>query len=485
MEELPDSWVSVSLADVVVINPGIDKSQFSDDDQLAFIPMPAVEAETGKIDTTERRAFSTVKTGFTAFATGDVLFAKITPCMENGKMAIVPKLPNGVGFGTTEFHVLRPTTAVEARLIYHFVASSAIRHEAQHQMTGAVGQKRVPKRYLETKDFPLPPINEQRRIVEKIETLFARLDQGEADLRQVQTLLARYRQSVLKAAVTGQLTADWRAENAHRLEHGRDLLARILKTRRETWQGHGKYKEPAAADTTDLPNLPDGWVWSSAGELCECIVPNRDKPKSFSGDIPWITIPDLDDRGYRVSESRTNIGLSMAEAEQYRARIVPKGSVVMTCIGRFGISAVCDRDIVINQQLHAFIVPRGQLDGPFLAFALQAQKERMESVATSTTIAYLNKSNCNNTPVPVPPLEEQLEVSQRIRCALDHIQNLNQNCQTELTRSTALRQSILKQAFAGRLVPQDPNDEPASELLARIRADQPAVKGQTRKKVSA
>jgi hypothetical protein len=93
-------------------------------------------------------------------------------------------------------------------------------------------------------DSDIAPLNEQRRIVEKIETLFARLDKGEEALRDVQKLLARYRQSVLKAAVTGQLTADWRAENAHRLEHGQDLLARILQTRRETWEGRGKYKEP-------------------------------------------------------------------------------------------------------------------------------------------------------------------------------------------------------------------------------------------------
>src|SRR5690606_14625629 len=137
--------------------------------------------------------------------------------------------PACVVFGSTQARVPRPSQEIDEHLFYYFVASASFRHEAQHHMTGAVGQKRVPKRYLETRLFPLPPLNEQRRIVSKIETLFAELDKGEESLRQVQTLLARYRQSVLKAAVTGQLTADWRAENAHRLEHGRDLLARILK----------------------------------------------------------------------------------------------------------------------------------------------------------------------------------------------------------------------------------------------------------------
>ena len=106
----------------------------------------------------------------------------------------------------------------------------------------------------------------------------------------------------------------------------------------------------------------------------------------------------------------------------------------------------------------------------------------MESVSTSTTIAYLNKTNCNSTPVPVPPLKEQLEISHRIRHALDHIQRLALVCDYELARSAALRQSILKDAFAGRLVRQDPTDEPAAALLARIKEIRAASPGKTRRK---
>ena len=121
MERLPGSWCIVPLSDLVQINPGIDKTRFQDSDEVPFVPMPAVEAETGHIDTSEKRSFGQVKSGFTSFATGDVLFAKITPCMENGKMAIVPKLPDGVGFGSTEFHVLRPSQAIDEHLLYYFV----------------------------------------------------------------------------------------------------------------------------------------------------------------------------------------------------------------------------------------------------------------------------------------------------------------------------------------------------------------------------
>lgn len=148
-----------------------------------------------------------------------------------------------------------------------FVMSPLVQENFEEMQSGSTNQVELSRNAVLEKELPLPPLNEQRRIVEKIETLFARLDKGEEALRHVQKLLARYRQSVLKAAVTGQLTAHWRAENAHRLEPGQDLLARILQTRRETWTGRGKYKEPTAPDTTDLPELPEGWVWASVEQL--------------------------------------------------------------------------------------------------------------------------------------------------------------------------------------------------------------------------
>ena len=169
--------------------------------------------------------------------------------------------------------IFRPSCEeFEPKLFGFFLNCGSLRGSIDSQSSGTT-RKRITGKKLKALQVPVPPLNEQRRIVEKIETLFARLDQGEAALRHTQTLLARYRQSVLKAAVTGALTADWRAQNAHRLEPGRDLLARILQTRRQTWQGRGKYQEPAAPDTTRLPELPEGWVWASVDMiLCEALI---------------------------------------------------------------------------------------------------------------------------------------------------------------------------------------------------------------------
>ncbi len=150
VSQLPKNWSLALLRAVAEINPTLDKSAFDDELPVSFVPMPAVEAETGKIDVSQTRRLGEVKKGYTPFQTNDVLFAKITPCMENGKMAVAPDLCNKLGFGSTEFHVLRAYRGIEPKFIYYFVSSKSFRFNAEHNMTGAVGQRRVPTPYLET-----------------------------------------------------------------------------------------------------------------------------------------------------------------------------------------------------------------------------------------------------------------------------------------------------------------------------------------------
>ncbi|MDD5004172.1 MAG: restriction endonuclease subunit S, partial [Acidithiobacillus sp.] len=175
----------MTIEEIADVNPRVDKAAIPDDLPVSFVPMPAVGAADGSIRVEETRPAGEVKKGFTAFLEGDVLFAKITPCMENGKMAIVPKLVNGYGFGSTEFHVLRPKPGMDAKYIYYYVASQAFRGEAQRYTTGAVGQKRVSMTYLKQSTIPVAPLDQQKRIVAEIEKQFSRLDEAVANLKRV------------------------------------------------------------------------------------------------------------------------------------------------------------------------------------------------------------------------------------------------------------------------------------------------------------
>jgi len=191
----------------VDLNPRLDKSAYQDNLEVSFVPMAAVEAGSGRMEVSQTKPFGTVKKGYTPFKEGDVLFAKITPCMENGKMGIVPKLVNDLGFGSTEFHVLRPHGEIDPRYIYYFVSNQSFRRDAAHQMTGAVGQKRVPQSFLEEALISVPLPEEQRSIVAEIEKQFSRLDEAVASLKRIKANLKRYKTAVLKAAVEGKLVS--------------------------------------------------------------------------------------------------------------------------------------------------------------------------------------------------------------------------------------------------------------------------------------
>ena len=198
--------------------------------------MSRVEAESGWIDVSQTKPFGSVRQGYTSFKAGDVLFAKITPCMENGKMAVVPELISDHGFGSTEIHVLRPAAGIDPRFVYYSVSSREFRFHAEHNMTGAVGQKRVPSSILQEHEIGLPPTLEQRRIVEKIEALFEEVDRGVESLHAAKNNIELYGQSLLRSAFEGRLTADWRAQNPDKLESPDVLLARIRKERERRYR---------------------------------------------------------------------------------------------------------------------------------------------------------------------------------------------------------------------------------------------------------
>ena len=459
MNNLPESWCWTKLSAVVSFNPGIDKSKFRCDDEMPFVPMSAIEAGTGCIDTTERRPLFKVKTGFTSFSTGDVLFAKITPCMENGKMAIVPVLPNDVGFGTTELHVLRPSDAVDAKLLYYFVSSASLRHEAQHKMTGAVGQKRVPKRYLETKEFPLPPLAEQRRIVEKIESLFTRLDKGEEGLCKVRRLLSLYRQSILKDAFAGRLVPQDPDD-----EPAVELLARIQKTR------------PSITTNTDdmmeKIELPESWTWSTIHGISETIF----------GQSPSSSSYNRDGDGLPFFQGKAEFGDKHPVAKKWcsaHAREAKRGDILISIRAPVGPTNVADRRCAIGRGLAAI---RPIIEADYVRFWLKRSERYLEEKGTGTTFSAISKNTLNTYLIPVAPLKEQHRIVEKIDMLFAQVDKLEEEINNAQRLIAHCRQSILKKAFIGRLVLQDTNDEPASELLACVQKTRSVAIGKARSK---
>ncbi len=170
--------------------------------------------------------------------------------------------------------------------------------------------------------------------------------------------------------------------------------------------------------------IPKHWEVKTTGAICRSIVPGRDKPKVFDGDIPWITTPDIS--GRTISTSKNGLFVSREELKQCRGKTIPANSVVMSCVGDFGLVAIASRELVINQQLHAF-VPDGKVDAPFLMYALTNQTKYMLRLATKTAVPYLNKDNCESIPIPLPPLPEQKKIAEILSCwdsAIETIEKL-------------------------------------------------------------
>ena len=201
-----DSWEELPLGDVCIINPPkIDTKSLDDNLKVSFVPMADVSDIDGIVSGNQTRKLSEVKKGFTNFKEDDVVFAKITPCMENGKSAIIGKLVNDIGFGTTEFYVLRSSKKIYNRFLYHLVRSAFFRDEAKANMAGAVGQQRVPKAFMQEYLLKLPNIPEQQEIVRLLDNFLAKEKSIVATCEGSLATIEQMKKSILAKAFRGEL----------------------------------------------------------------------------------------------------------------------------------------------------------------------------------------------------------------------------------------------------------------------------------------
>lgn len=494
----PASWTLAPIEAVADLNPrSFSALPGAESRTVHFVPMAAVSEEFGGIDVSRCRPLGDVRKGYSSFVASDVLFAKITPCMENGKIALVPALANHIAYGSTEFHVLRPNEAVEPKWLAYFLSQRTFREFARRNMTGSAGQMRVPTSWLSTAQVPIAPRAEQTRIVEKLEELLSDLDAGVAELKAAQKKLALYRQSLLKAAVEGALTAGWRAQRAARgepHETGADLLARILTERRARWEARqlakfeeqrkappkgweAKYPEPMQPDTADLPELPEGWVWASVDQLSEIQGGIQKQPSRAPKEnkFPFLRVANVHRGNLKLDEVH-EIELFKGELERLMLQVgdvlIVEGNGSLSEIGR---CALWDGSIpkAVHQNHLIRVRPIG-VQGAFIEAWLNSVRgiDRITALAATTSGLYtLNISKISKVPVPVPPHDEQALL---LKLLQERIQDYNQQeaaVKFGLKQATAQRKNLLKAAFSGQLVPQDPDDEPASALLARIRAE--------------
>ena len=318
-------------------------------------------------------------------------------------------------------------------------------------------------------EVPLPPLAEQRRIVAEIETQFTRLDASVAALRRARANLKRYRASVLKAACEGRLVpteAELARSEGRGYEPAGVLLERILAERRARWESQekprGKYKEPSAPDASDLPELPDGWVWASLESLTQNFdgqrVPVKAEDRANTpGPYPYYGASGIIDA---VNDFLFD-GDFLLIAEDGANLLSRTTPIAFIAKGQFWVNN------------HAHVVKT--LGGvPLQYLEVFTNGLNIQRYVAGTAQPKLTQAALNRMPIPLPPLSEQLRIVAEVERRLSVVQQAEVTVEASLARAERLRQSILKQAFSGELVPQDPGDEPASALLERIRAEREA-----------
>ena len=486
---LPPGWISAAIVDLAEVNPRRLNPAYADDVPVVFVPMARVAEESRGMDVQERRPFAKVMRGYSQFQPDDVLFAKITPCMENGKVAVVPGIEPPIGYGSTEFFVLRPRADGISVWIARCVSQARFRRLAQKNMQGAVGQLRVPKVWIENAEVPVAPPAEQRRILRRLDSLFAQLDDGIAALKRAEANLERHRASVLKAAVEGRLTERWRSEKPPH-ETGEELLRRILAERRKRWEEDqlaafaakgrkpprnwkSRYKEPVGPDTARLPELPEGWCWATVDQVAELVQYGSSSKTSLQADVPVLRMGNIQGGELEVQ----SLKYLPAGHREFPALLLRDGDLLFN---RTNSAELVGKSAVYNGQVSpcsfaSYLIRVRLFEGcvpDFLAACLNSLfGRRWAATVVSQQVGQANISGrkLRAFAFPLPPVLEQTRVVAAISRSLSEGRRGKRAAGSALVAAATVRQSILKRAFEGRLVPQEPDDEPVRVLLDRIR----------------
>ncbi len=359
----------------------------------------------------------------------------------------------------------------------------------------------VTKKQLATLAFLVPPRAEQRRIVAEIEKQFTRLDAAVAALKHVQANLKRYHAAVLKAACEGRLVpteAELARKEGRPYETGEQLLARILQERRAEWEAdqfakmlaagktpkddswRKKYKEPEPPDTSNLPPLPEGWTWATWDQIAFSQNGRPFPSKEYCQEGVKLLRPGNLHISGRVEWTAENTKYMPAQWERDNSDlIIGPGELIMNLtaqslrdefLGRVCLTGA-DEHCLLNQRLArltpVLVSPRYLL----WMFKSRVFRRFVDRLNTGSLIQHMFTSQLANWTVPLPPAGEQSRIVAEVEQRLSSAEQAERTCETELIRADRLRLSILKHAFEGKLIPQDPNDEPASVLLERIRAE--------------
>ena len=432
LNALPDTWEQIRGRFVMAVNPPARRARaLESTDEVSFVPMEAV-GESGGLDLERTKPIDEIGAGYTAFEEGDVVVAKITPCFENGKGAIAHGLMNGVGFGTTELHVLRTGKRLDKQFLFYLTISHTFRMLGESEMYGAGGQKRVPPEFAKDFRVPLPSLDDQQTIARFLDAKTAQIDALVAQKRQLIAKLKEKRCALIARTVTRGLPPE--AAKAAGLEPNPEM-----KDSGVEWLG----KVPKHWSTTRLKY--------AANRIIDC--PHDTPIYDPTGSYLVVRTADIDSgtldlsRAYRVDESEYLRRIR-------RAKVVPKDILYGREGERWGYAALAPKEttVCLGQRMMQFQASV-RFDPSFLMWHLNARSvyEQGALDVAGSTAPHVNVETIRNYLLAEPPLVEQVAIAAFIGSQTAQLDGLVTQINEAITRLTEYRQALITSAVTGKI----------------------------------
>ena len=419
--DLPEGWTRRRLRFDVRLNPKKSALDMEPGELVSFIPMDAV-GEYGGLNLDDVRKLEVVYDGYTYFADGDLCIAKITPSFENGKGALAAGLINGVGFGTTELHVVRPGPNIDPRFLFYVSIADDFRKLGESGMYGAGGQKRIDESFVKDWMAPLPPLGTQRRIARFLDKKTARIDGLIQKKRELLDRLAEKRQAVITRAVTGGLNA-----RAPMKPSGIDWLGDIPTHWRVT-----PVKRIAVLESGHTPDRKVQAYW----EDCN---------------IPWVSLNDTELLRAGDYISDTTVKINLLGLTNSSARMLPERAVVFTRDATIGESAITTRPMAVSQHIIAWLCLRERVVEEFLLLAIYGMKGELLRLTNGSTIGTIGLKDVKAVQIALPLLSEQNEIVSGVFQTKSDLDESSQAIEESIDRLSEYRATLITAAVTGQI----------------------------------
>ena len=393
---IPNHWQWKRVADCVQFNPKVIQD---DAVEVSFIPMADVEP--GFVDqcsTRQAKPWAKVKKGFSRFQEGDLLVAKITPCFQTRKSCVAKSLINGTGAGSTEFHVMRCVSGVDAKfLLYFFKSEYFIRYGVNH-FNGTVGQQRVGAQDIKDCLIPVPSVEEQVRIVAKLEEAFAEIDRAEKAYEELQTLAGVLRGQILQEAIQGKLVPQLAEE--------------------------GVVEQIGVAPDERPFEIPKSWKWRALDEIFKFVDYRGKTPTKTTDGVRLITASNVR-QGY-VDHKRIEFISSEEYIDRQNRGISKKGDILFTTEAPLGNVALADLDVYSAGQRVITLQTDSENKKLLMYFMLSPYFQKaLKNNATGTTAQGIKAARLKKLMLPVPPVEEQARIASKVEELLKQVDALS------------------------------------------------------------